>query len=99
MTTNTKTEIEESLEKVKARISTLENNEATEEYNDFLDDTNETVKVCGMLYNPSTVLEEVDPIAYRCGYSDWCDEELNNLHQEQQDLEQELKELEEEATL
>jgi hypothetical protein len=28
-----------------------------------------------MKYNPSRVLSEIDPIAYECGFDEWCDGE------------------------
>ena len=52
-------------------FETISEYEATERYNDMLDDCNPIVEVCGMKYNPSTVLKEVDPIAYNCGFSDY----------------------------
>ncbi|MEG2914928.1 MAG: hypothetical protein RR839_00615, partial [Oscillospiraceae bacterium] len=42
-----------------------------EAYAEMIDDTNEMVIVCGMEYYPSTVLKEVNPIAYNCGFSDF----------------------------
>lgn len=48
--------------------------EALEMYRDCLDECNDVV-VCGMHYNPSRVLEELDPIAFNCGFNDWCDAE------------------------
>ena len=47
--------------------------EALEMYRDCLDDCNDLVVVCGMSYNPSRVLEELDPIAFNCGFNDYCD--------------------------
>lgn len=44
-------------------------------YNEFIDETNEIVKIWNMEYLPSRVLEELDPIAYRCGFNDWLDSE------------------------
>ena len=48
---------------------------ADEQYREFLDEINPIVTICGMEYLPSTVLEQVDPIAYRCGFNDWLDSE------------------------
>ena len=45
-----------------------------QEYRDMIDDFNE-VKIMGMSYCASRVLEELDPIAYRCGFNDWLDSE------------------------
>ena len=50
---------------------TISEHEAYEMYDEMLDECHEDVKVCGMTYNTSRVLKEVDPIAYRCGFSDY----------------------------
>jgi hypothetical protein len=44
-----------------------------DEYDDFLDECNETVKIGSLKYSPSYTLKNVDPIAYNCGYSDYTD--------------------------
>lgn len=45
-----------------------------QEYRDYIDEFN-TVEIMGMSYTASMVLEEIDPIAYRCGFNDWLDSE------------------------
>lgn len=40
-------------------------------YSDMLDDCYGDVDICGYSYSASIALERVDPIAYRCGLSDW----------------------------
>lgn len=47
-------------------------------YQDFLDEVYGTVKIGGYEYSTSSALREVDPVAYRCGFSDWLDSELEN---------------------
>ena len=42
-------------------------------YKDVLDQTYGTVMVAGMEYETSRALYELDPIAYRVGFSDWLD--------------------------
>jgi len=49
----------------------ISEHEAYERYNDMLDECHEDVKICGMTYNTSRALKDVDPIAYRCGFSDY----------------------------
>jgi hypothetical protein len=49
-----------------------------ERYCEMLDACESTVIVCGMSYNPSTVLASVDPIAFRCGFADWIDGECKD---------------------
>lgn len=53
----------------------VEEYKALNMYRDYLDEVNDVVVVCGMSYNPSRVLEELDPIAFNCGFADWCDAE------------------------
>ena len=47
-------------------------------YRDFLDDVYETVEICGHYYLPSRSLAEVDPVAYRVGFSDWLDSQISD---------------------
>ena len=61
-------------------------------YDEMLDEAG-PVTVCGMEFYPSRILEELDPIAYRCGFSDcqeyrWECEECS----EQFDTEEEAQE-------
>ncbi len=49
--------------------------EATEAYNEMLNDCYPLVEICGWVYAPAFALKECDPIAYRCGFSDWLDAE------------------------
>ena len=42
-------------------------------YNEFLDEIHPTVRIGDLSYDPSVVLKEVDPIAYRCGLNDYRD--------------------------
>lgn len=46
--------------------------EAEERYDDMLDSEG-TVSVGGLEFYPSNILEKCDPIAYRCGFSDFTD--------------------------
>lgn len=45
-------------------------------YDAALDDGYGDVNVCGYTFAASRALKELDPIAYRVGFSDWCDMEL-----------------------
>lgn len=47
-------------------------------FRDFLDDVYETAEICGHYYSPSRALAEVDPVAYRVGFSDWLDSQLSD---------------------
>ena len=51
---------------------TMTESEALDQYNEMLDDCYPPVNVCGYEYDPSRALKELDPIAYRVGFSDYC---------------------------
>jgi hypothetical protein len=42
-------------------------------YKQDINDSVEMVEIFGMQYEPATVLQECDPIAYRVGFNDWLD--------------------------
>ena len=42
-------------------------------YDDMIDECNEEITISGMRYCASRVLKYADPIAYRCGFSDYID--------------------------
>ena len=42
-------------------------------FDEMLDECYDMIKVCGYEYYPSHVLESTDPIAYRCGLTDYLD--------------------------
>jgi len=44
-------------------------------YRDCIDDCNPQVVIGVLSYNPSYVLEHVDPSAFQCGFTDWLDSE------------------------
>lgn len=51
--------------------------EAEELYDEMLDEM-EWCKVGSMEFAPSRVLQALDPIAYNCGFSDFCDSLLDD---------------------
>lgn len=69
-----------------------------QEYRDFIDESNE-VKIMGMSYCASRVLEELDPTAYRCGFNDWLDseewDEFEGDYMKRDDIEKVTEEYEE----
>ena len=81
-----------------------------DQYDEMLDDCYPEVEYAGFTCEPSRALKELDPVAYRCGYADYCStieldmipeyeeltEELEVLESELEDLESELEEAEEE---
>jgi hypothetical protein len=64
-------------------FETISEHEATERYDDMLDECNGDIDIMGMKYCTSRVLKEVDPIAYNCGFSDFCSSLCeDNIHVE-----------------
>lgn len=42
-----------------------------EDYDDMLDECYDEISIGGITFNPSQVLKECDPTAYRCGFNDY----------------------------
>lgn len=63
--------------------------EIYDDYRIYIDEVSEPIELMGMTYSASAVLEDVDPVAYRCGFNDWIDAEV----QEGRYDEEELKEI------
>lgn len=42
-------------------------------YRDDLDNNNDIITISGIEFLPSRVLEEMDPIAFKEGFYNWCD--------------------------
>ncbi|HTF53580.1 MAG TPA: hypothetical protein VK735_39560 [Pseudonocardia sp.] len=49
--------------------------EVYERYDDMIDEIDGPVTIGELTYQPSRVLREIDPTAYRCGFNDWADSE------------------------
>lgn len=49
--------------------------ETVSAYDDFIREMTGDVNLLGVGYDPATILNAVDPIAYKCGWLDWCDAE------------------------
>lgn len=49
--------------------------ETVEAYNELLNSSLEWPSVLGYEFAPSDILRTFDPIAYKCGWIDWCDAE------------------------
>jgi len=79
--------LKEELATLKERQEELENCDNEQEYNDMLDE-------CGIdasVYAPSRILQELDPIAYNCGHTDYNDSLLSEVNDEIESKEQEIK--------
>jgi hypothetical protein len=46
--------------------------ELFEDYKAMLDDCYPMVNICGFEYSPAKTWQEVDPIAFSCGFFDWA---------------------------
>lgn len=44
-------------------------------YNDMLNECYPDTTIAGLTYDTAHALEQLDPIAYKCGWLDWCDSE------------------------
>jgi predicted nuclease with TOPRIM domain len=77
-----------------------------DDYDTFLDDCTGEVSIGSLSYSASEVLKAVDPIAYRCGFSDYVDgldvedfdayvELKDDLESKQEELDEKKEELEE----
>lgn len=101
------TQLENQITHLESDISAIENDPESHitsvdfeaMYDEMLDEVNGDF----MGYSASRILEEVDPIAYRCGFSDFVGcydvtdtEEYKEKQEELEDLQTELEELEEE---
>lgn len=51
----------------------IEESDALVLYDELLDELHSPIIVGGIEFEPSRVLKELDPIAYRCGFNDWLD--------------------------
>ena len=71
-------------------------------YRDMLDECEPEVKVAGLSFCASRIIEELDPVAFRCGVNDYADglvndsitEEINGNHydlREAQDIVDEVE--------
>lgn len=49
--------------------------ETVSAYDEMLNECYPDLTVAGMYFETSRALDELDPIAYKCGWIDWCDSE------------------------
>ena len=93
-----------------SNIETFEYEVSEAEFDEFLNDVEESVMIYGIEFLPSDILKSCDPVAYRCAKNDYeanydlddCEEysdlkdELEALEAQLSDLENELDELNDE---
>ena len=51
-------------------------------FDEMLQECYGDVNICGLEYNQADIFERVDPIAYRCGVSDYFDSLLSDVRYE-----------------
>ncbi|EOK9195622.1 hypothetical protein PST17_RS13950 [Escherichia coli] len=73
-----------------------------DKYDEWLDEIYGEIMIGNISFLPSRILKELDPIAYRCGFSDYIDsldieddEEYQELQTELEEVKEEIAELEE----
>lgn len=59
--------------------------ELENEFEELLNDTNDLVKIGSLTYEAGHVLRQIDPIAFRCGVSDYIDNLLSDDYLEEID--------------
>ena len=91
-------ELENRREELQSEIDNFDCSDYVSEsdYDNWLNDAYGEVEVAGMSYSTSRVLREIDPIAYNCGFSDYCDSLYNTDFPEFLDLISELESVENE---
>jgi len=74
-------------ERVKEELTPVN---ANKRYDEMLDEVSGEIRIGSITFDASRVLEELDPIAYRCGFSDWLDgaelEEIDGEYYEQSEV-------------
>jgi hypothetical protein len=58
--------------------SPIQDHELEEQYRNMLDEVHGTVKIAGYDYCTSQALEDIDPVAFRCGLVDYISAELDD---------------------
>jgi phage shock protein A len=102
-------EVQDDITSTESKMENFDKNgdDVEDKYIDALD-SDGTVTVAGMEYDPSRILQELDPTAYRCGLVDFADsceledfddyntlvEELAELETSEEDLISEIEDLE-----
>lgn len=68
--------------------------EHVQDYEDMLHDVHGLVEIGSLTYDPARVLREVDPVAYRCGLSDYIDSIDKEEQPDYIEMKEELEDIE-----
>lgn len=99
--------IKSEIENKQSEIDNFEYEVSERDFDEVLDESEESVCIYGMEFYPSDILKSCDPIAYRCAKVDYessydldnveeyadLKDELDSLESELEDLESELEDL------
>jgi chromosome segregation ATPase len=95
--------LEKELEDFPEELS-LENKEAKEKYDDWIDEMYGTIQIAGITWFASGILEEMDPVAYIAEFNEWINDmdeqdlkmfsEYRDMLERKEELEEELEEIE-----
>ena len=95
--------IKADIENKQSEINSFEYEISESDFDEFLDEIEQPVNVCGMQFYPSDILKNCDPVAYRCAKADYESnydlddvEEYSDLKDELEGLKDELEVLENE---
>lgn len=90
--------VESEITSKQSEINNFEYECSESDFDDYLDEIESEVTVCGMTFYPSDVLKSCDPIAYRISKSEYeSDYDLDDC-EEYMDLKDELESLEEQLS-
>ena len=96
-------DIKETIKELKEQITETEEEikdyecgeeDKISEYEEYLDSVYPIIEIGDCTFNPSEVLKQCDPIAFRCGFNDWADVEITNLNDVLEDLKSKLEDAE-----
>lgn len=103
-------EVKQAIDAKQREIRNFSYESTDDEYDSYLDEIYGDIDICNTPYSASYAFKTLDPIAYRCGKSDYdsekdlddveeyqkLTEELEELEDRESDLESEIEELENE---
>lgn len=59
-------------------IDKLSEYEANQRYDDTLEEIYGRAQIAGETYSTVQALKAIDPVAYRCGFADWMDSQIQD---------------------
>jgi outer membrane murein-binding lipoprotein Lpp len=87
-----KEELQEQIEELNEKIANIES-DMEESFRESIN-CEGVISICDITFEPARILEEIDPLAYSLGLSNFCDEKLSELESELDELNSELDDIE-----